>query len=268
MKVMTIILFFCSALSLLQAQNGFTYTMNKEGRIVAIPRQIELNLNIPSFNYKSYTPQTGTAIEYQLKEIKDQTESLPSIMDSPMNMQILSAAYRPFFNPYALMLHRVNPSAFDFKEIEILPLSESLYFSVAGQKQHWIGLGGITSLQPALTWKWNKLTITGGSLVSSYATPFNLSPEYMGGLRTHISYELNDRFGIDTWGQYAVYNENEKKNPHVLMNPFYDHTNVGGAIRMKVTENFGIGAGMQYEFNPVNRKWNRQILLYPIFQHF
>ncbi|WP_139785135.1 hypothetical protein [Parabacteroides sp. Marseille-P3160] len=266
MKQIKILLLFFSLIMSAQAQSSFTFELNKEGKIIAIPKEIELNLNVPSFDYKSYTPQTTTAVENNLKKIEVETQSLPSVKDRPMNMQLLSAAYLPFFNPYASMLRRVSPQAFDFREIELVPINESLTFSVLGLKDSWIGTGGVTSLSPALTWRYNNLALTGGAFVTNYYSPFNISPEYMGGFYTHAGYELSNRFGVDMWGQYAIYDGSEEKNPHLLMSPFYDHTRAGGGIRMKITEKFSVGAGMQYEYNPVNRKWNRQFLVYPIFK--
>ena len=52
----------------------------------------------------------------------------------------------------------------------------------------------------------------------------------------------------------------------MLRNPFFYHTQVGGAMEFKITDNFWMGAGVNYEYNPVRRKMEPQFLVYPVFK--
>ena len=56
----------------------------------------------------------------------------------------------------------------------------------------------------------------------------------------------------------------------MLRNPFYNHTQVGGAFEFRVTENFWIGTGVNFEFNPMNNRMEPQFMVYPAVQtrHF
>lgn len=253
-----------SVILYIHAQNNYTYTVNKEGKIVVLPQKPDIDLSFPAYNYNSYTPPTKTAIENQLNNIV--VPGAPRVADLPFSMQILSVAYRPYFNPFISMIYRSNPFALNFREVNNLPLNENLTLRTIGVKDLWVGMGGITRLNPSMVWSNGRLSISGGTFVTSYSTPFNISPEYMGGFNAHISYELSELIGLDAWGKYAIYDSDERKNPHMLMSPFYDHTNVGGAVRFNINEKFAIGAGLQYEYNPVVKRWDRQFLLFPIFK--
>ena len=47
----------------------------------------------------------------------------------------------------------------------------------------------------------------------------------------------------------------------MLMNPFYNHTNVGGAFEFKVNDSgFRVGVGVNYEYNPIRGKMERQFI--------
>lgn len=185
--------------------------------------------------------------------------------ERPMDMQVMSSAYMPFYNEYAPMLRRSSPMAFDFREVEFFPLNENLTFVVAGQQQTWPGLGGQTDISTALSWHSGPWQVTGGGFAGRYFTPFNSSPELVSGANLRASYQATDWLKINTWGQYAGYNSTERRNPHMIMSPYFYHNSIGTSLEFKVNENFGVGAGIQYDFNPMNRKWERQILVFPVF---
>lgn len=254
-----VILLLCS--SLLKAQSDFTWMRNKEGKMIAVPKRATFNLNMPEFSYFNYKPSERQLIEAQLRKF---IPDLPvSMEDRPMDMMIGSAAYQPFFNIYAPMIRRVSPMSFDFAETSFTPLSDNLTFLVTGQQYTWPGMGGLTRINPELVWHKDRLTISGGAFGGRYFTPFNPSPLLMGGFNVMGHYEVNDLVAIRAWGQYAFYGGNEQNNPHMLMNPFYNHTSVGGALEFKVTEDFKIGAGVNFEFNPVRGKMEPQYMIYP-----
>ena len=113
------------------AQNRLKFIMDKEGKLFAIPVETNYEIRIPEVSYKSYTPvseQNRQALErYQDIYQKFSEGTMNDIAffsfpagnqeaDRPMNMNTLSEAYRPFFNPYTPMLRRVNPMALDYDE--------------------------------------------------------------------------------------------------------------------------------------------------------
>ena len=120
----TVCLLFVLAFTAFEAaaQAGMTLILNKEGKIIAIPRRKTYELRIPAYSYGSYTPASRMATEMKLREFTP--EAPPETPDElPMNMQTLSEAYRPFFNVYTPMLRRVAPFALDFSETSVVPLA-------------------------------------------------------------------------------------------------------------------------------------------------
>ncbi|MDD4515526.1 hypothetical protein [Massilibacteroides sp.] len=264
MKRICFVLFFLLWGGLfLYAQSDFTFMLNKEGKIIALPKYVEFNFNIPEFSYKSYTPASTRMITEQLKTYEPGTTT--KLDERPMDMQVMSGAYKPYYDEFALMKKRVSPTVFDFEEVEFFPLNENLMFSVAGQQQTWMGLGGQTSINPDLTWHSGPWEIGGGGYVARYFTPFNMSPGLVSGANTHASFQATDWLKVRAWGQYAGYANKEWSNPHMAMNPLFYHNNIGGALEFRLNKDLSIGAGMQYEFNPMKNKWERQFLLFPIF---
>ena len=57
-----------------------------------------------------------------------------------------------------------------------------------------------------------------------------------------------------------------KVKPAPLLNPYYNHTSVGGAFEFKVKDNFSFGVGVNYEYNPWNKRMDPQFLFYPAFK--
>ncbi|MDH6305768.1 hypothetical protein M2459_002476 [Parabacteroides sp. PF5-5] len=258
------VVFLSALFTTVLAQSDFSLTVNKEGKIVVIPKMRDYELKVPELSYKTYTPSSRFEIETKLREFMPEIQ--PGFDERPMDMQVLSAAYRPFFNIYAPMLRRISPMAFDFSETVVVPTNENLAFFTTGSQYSWPGLGGLTTINPGMAWSLDKWTVTGGGFAGRFFTPFNPSPGYLGGVNMQVRYDINERLALRTWGQYAFYNDSEKNNPHMLMNPYFNHTNVGGAVEFMINENFGIGAGVNYEFNPRLRKMEPQYLIFPVFR--
>lgn len=185
--------------------------------------------------------------------------------ERPMDMQVSSAAYQPFFNVFTPMIRQVSPMALDFNEVSIVPISDDFLFLVNGRQYTWPGAGGLTTVDGELIWQKERWTLSGGAFAGKYFTPFNPSPQLTGGFNASVRYDATDRLALKAWGSYAFYGKEEKYNPHLLMNPFYNHTQVGGAFEFKVNENFGIGMGVNFEYNPVRRKMTPQYLIAPLF---
>lgn len=247
------------------AQSEMDYILNGEGKLTAIPRYKTFELKMPKYSYLSYTPSSMLSIDSKLRQFHPDITTT-GLDERPMDMQVLSEAYKPFFNVFSPMLRRVSPMAFDFSETSVTPISETTAFVVNGQQYSWPGAGGLTTVSPTLVWRQDKWTLSGGAFAGRFFTPFNYSPGYMGGVNAMASYEATDWLTVKAWGQYAQYGKDEKYNPHMLLNPFYNHTNVGGSMEFKITENFGIGMGVNVEYNPWNRKMEPQYLVYPVFK--
>lgn len=247
-----------------RAQSDLVLTMNKEGKIIAIPKKAHYELNIPAWSYKSYTPSSSREIESKLRQFVPDLPTTPD--ERPMDMQIQSAAYRPYFDVFTPMLRRVSPMALDFNETAVVPIGDKVFLMTNGRQYTWPGAGGLIEFEPSLVWQTGRWTLGAGGFVGKFYTPFNVSPDLMGGVNAQVKYDVTDRFALRAWGQYAVYGD-EDKNPHMLLNPFYNHTSVGGAVEFKFNENFGIGAGVNYEYNPIRRKMEPQFLFYPLFHN-
>lgn len=263
-KVYLLLFFFSLGVQVMSAQSEFRFILNKEGKIIAIPKMEHFEFNIPEFSYKSYTPASTRMIDDMLKAYEPASNS--KLDERPMDMQILSGAYEPFYNEYAPMIRRVSPTAFDFREVEFFPLNENLTFAILGQQQTWPGLGGTTTVDARLVWANGPWQVDGGGFASRYYTPYNLSPKLVTGVNLHASLQATDWLKIHSWGQFAGYSGKEWSNPHMLMNPHFHHNSIGTALEFKLNENFGVGAGVQYDFNPMKNKWERQVILFPVFR--
>lgn len=247
------------------AQSELDFVLNREGKMTAVPKYKTFDFNIPEFSYKTYTPSIRTEIEKKLREF---TPDFPATADErPMDMQVLSLAYRPFFNVFTPMIRRVSPMALDFQEFDFTPISATAGILTVGEQYTWPGLGGINQISSSLVWQQDRWTLTGGAFAGRYYTPFNSSPDFMGGFNATVSYEATDWLTLRGWGQYTFYEKGERNNPHMLLNPYFNHTSVGGAFEFKVNDNVGIGVGVNYEYNPWNRRMDPQILFYPAFRN-
>ena len=79
-----------------RAQSTMDFVLNREGKVTAVPKFKQFDFNIPEFSYKTYTPSTRTELEKKLREFTP--DFPPQVDERPMDMQVLSLAYRPFFN--------------------------------------------------------------------------------------------------------------------------------------------------------------------------
>lgn len=247
------------------AQSVFDFVLNGEGRVTAVPRFKVLDFRIPEYSYKTYTPSTTFELEKKLREF---TPDFPLSADQrPMDMQVLSLAYRPFFNVFTPMIRRVSPMALDFQELEYTPISETTGLLTVGEQFTWPGVGGLTRVSSSLVWSQERWTLTGGAFAGRYFTPFNYSPDFMAGFNASVAFDATDWMTIRGWGQYAFYQKGERTNPHMLLNPYYNHTSVGGALEFKVKNDFKLGFGINYEYNPWNKRMDPQFLFYPAFKN-
>ncbi|MDH6356869.1 hypothetical protein [Parabacteroides sp. PF5-9] len=256
-----VVLFLC-CMFVVQAQSGSTMTINHEGKDLFIPPKKIFNFHLPEPAIPTYTPSMNLRMDSMLRAYSPDIFET-SVMDRPMDMRVLSGAYQPFFNVYAPMLRRVSPMAFDFHETSMVTLTERTTWLTTGQQQTWPGAGGVTTISSGMLWKTGDLTVYGGGFAGRFYTPFNSSPELFGGAELRLGYELTDWMTLRGWGTYTHYGD-ERKNPHLMMNPFYYHTNVGGAAEFKINENFGLGVGVNYEYNHLQRRLEPQYLLYPV----
>jgi hypothetical protein len=204
-------------------------------------------------------------MEIKLREFVPELPLSPD--ERPMDMQVLSAAYRPFFDIYAPMMRAVSPMAFDFSETSVVPLNDNLAFFTTGAQYSWPGMGGQTIVNPGMIWRQDRWTVTGGGFAGRFYTPLNPSPGYMGGANLQVRYDVNKRIAFRTWGQYAHYGNGENYNPFMLTDPFFNHTSVGSAVEFMLNESFGIGGGVNYNYNPHKRRMERQYMLFPVFRN-
>ncbi|MDL2266181.1 hypothetical protein LJC43_07355, partial [Parabacteroides sp. OttesenSCG-928-G21] len=101
---------FVFTLYTVSAQSGFGLLENSEGKVIVIPREAQFNLKIeiPEATYNSYIPSSTNELEKRLQEF--QPDYQPRSVDQrPMDMQVLSDAYKPFFNAFSPMLAGISP---------------------------------------------------------------------------------------------------------------------------------------------------------------
>ncbi len=247
-------------------QYNLRYTIDNNGKIIAFPAYRDFEIKIPELSQEYYTTPIANKNNFNFHLNDVDLEFLPQPADLPMNMQVLSAAYKPFFNIYAPMLLRTSPMVFDFTEISIVPIEDNINFMVVGRQQTWPGLGGLTTVNPMISWNVDDFTLTGGAYAGRYFTPFNPDAKFTGGVNLHLHYQLTDWMAARAWGVYSFYDGKEKKNPHMLLNPFYPKTSVGGAMEFKINDNVGIGVGVNYEYNPWRKRMEAQRLIYPVIR--
>lgn len=246
-------------------QSGFEMHMDKEGKIFILPKKKDYRLDIPKISYETYTPHSTFDLDKQLREID--ANYVPTHIDErPMDMQVLSDAYKPFYNVFAPMIRRVSPTAFDFDETSITRLSENWFFVINGRQHTWPGMGGLATINPAMVWNKGRLTLSGGGFAGTFYTPFNQSSEYLVGANVHVRYDATDWLALRSWGQFVYFDKDERYNPHMILNPAFNHTGIGAAAEVKFNENFGVGVGVNYEYNHWNQRLERQMLFYPVFK--
>lgn len=266
MKKIFLTLLFCGIAGLVFGQSEFQYILDKEMKRFALPRPKgkEYVLKVPEAKFDSYTP--ASTLRLHLWTDLDNPEFDQPLRDErPMDMQIRSEAYRPYYDVYSPMLRRISPMAFDFHETTVVPMTDNFTFLVSGHQYTWPGAGGYVSVIPSLAWQSGQWTLTGSGFAGRHYTPFNPSPGINVGANLGVRFEINDRMALRGWGQYSHYFEGEKNNPHLLMNPFFYHTGAGGAFEFKFNDDFGVGVGVNYEYNHRRRRMEPQYLFYPVF---
>jgi len=161
------------------AQSDLVFQLNQEGKLVVIPKYMTYELHIPELSYKTYTPASTVKLDMKMP---DYNPELSMYLDErPMDMQILSTAYRPFFNVFTPMLMNVSPMALDFDETYFKSLNDQVTFLMNGTQMTWPGSGSLTSVTPMLSWSDEKWTFRGSAFAARYATPFDPSPGFVGG---------------------------------------------------------------------------------------
>lgn len=239
------------------------FVLDQEGKLKAVPvLQTAYDIQIPEISYKLYTPEN---ISLKLINIEQQTfkpAELPAMSERPMDMNILSEAYRPFFNVYTPMLRRVSPMALDFDEYAAYPVGVNSGLILNGRQFTWPGSGGTTTLEAAFAWTNERLTLTAGAFGGRYYTPYSIAPGFIGGINASARYEVNDWMALRGWGQYA-YSDNNGVDPFLQLNPMLNQTNLGGAVEFKLGDEVGFGIGINYQYNHFNNRMERQYLFYP-----
>lgn len=202
----------------IQAQSDFSFILNKEGKIIVLPKNKTYELNIPKASYKTFTPAGTRDIDIKLREF---TPDIPhtSLQERPMDMQISSAAYQPFFNVYTPMLREVSPMALDFNETYMKRLNESFDLIANGVQYTWPGVGGMTIMNGGISWHSGNWSLYGGGFGGRFFSPFNPSPGITAGANVQVEYQPTDWLKLKGWGQYAYYAD-EYNNPHMAQQPF------------------------------------------------
>lgn len=264
MRITLIILsLICLALGRANAQSDLSLVLDKEGKIVAIPKPKPFELDIQDVSELDYTPKGSRPVDLQW--LSFQPEEYTIHLERPMDMNILSGAYRPFYNVYTPMLIEVSPMALDFNETYLMKVNENVDFLANGSQYTWPGAGGMTIFTTVVSWHNDRLRITGGGFGGRFFTPLNPSPDVMAGLHLHVSYEATDWLKLHAWGDYVFYDQAQEKNAYLIMNPFFYHQQVGGALQFKVSDNFSFGVGANFQYNPARRGMERQIMIFPGF---
>ena len=95
MRITLIILsLICLALGRANAQSDLSLVLDKEGKIVAIPKPKPFELDIQDVSELDYTPKGSRPVDLQW--LSFQPEEYTIHLERPMDMNVLSGAYRPF----------------------------------------------------------------------------------------------------------------------------------------------------------------------------
>ena len=259
----------------LNAQNRLRFVVDKEGKLYAIPTETSYEIKIPEVTYKSYIPITELSRQLSerytdiYRKYAEVSESGPEFYflpaneaDRPMNMNTLSAAYRPFFNPYTPMLRRMNPMALDYDEYYFHPIADNSLLMVNGGQETWPGAGGMNEVNLSITHRIGALSITGVAFAGRFYTPFTPNAALYGGFHAMAHYQVTDWMALKAWGSYAYYGKN-KADPFLVMNPALNSVNVGGALEFKIGDNAGFGFGVNFQHDPFRGRMRPQYIFYP-----
>lgn len=271
MKRLFLLLFIClTGLPGMYAQSSFRMIMGEEGKLYFIPRArpSAQTLEVPEFSFSVENLYIPTAIpRSDLQSFNPaETQSLP-VTELPMNMQVLSSAYKPFFNIYAPLYIRTNPMAFDYFEGYGYHLNPNVSFQVSGFQGTWPGNGSLNTVSGGVAWQNEKIGFWGGGFAGRYATPYEISPGVMAGVQGGVNFQATEWLKLKTWGQYTFYDEKGKDNMFLYLNHQMPQIAVGGAMEFKVNENFGFGIGIQRNYNPMRGKWENNQMFYPTYRN-
>lgn len=265
-----------SYLGFTHAQSTLKFIVDKEGKLFAFPSETTYEIKVPEATYKSYTSvsEQNRRLQEKYAEAYREFTSFSRVefifadysylhdVDRPANMNVLSDAYRPFFNPYTPMLWQINPMALDYDEWLVKPIGPNTAFLVNGVQETWPALGGINIASMAVSHRAGSFTVTTGGFAGRYYTPYTPNPSYWGGVNISAKYEINDWMAMRAWGSYAFFGDN-KADPFMVANPWMNRTNVGGSMEFKVSDDFGFGIGVNYQHNHFNNRMEPQFLFYP-----
>lgn len=265
-----------SYLGFTHAQSTLKFIVDKEGKLFAIPSETTYEIKVPEATYKSYTSvsEQNRRLQEKYAEAYREFTSFSRVefifadysylhdVDRPANMNVLSDAYRPFFNPYTPMLWQINPMALDYDEWLVKPIGPNTAFLVNGVQETWPALGGINIASMAVSHRAGSFTVTTGGFAGRYYTPYTPNPSYWGGVNISAKYEINDWMAMRAWGSYAFFGDN-KADPFMVANPWMNRTNVGGSMEFKVSDDFGFGIGVNYQHNHFNNRMEPLFLFYP-----
>lgn len=265
------------------AQSRLKFIVDKEGKLYAIPTEINYAIQIPEATYKSYIPiseqnrqllERYTDIYQKYMDLAEQSIALGFLsspeVDRPMNMNTLSKAYQPFFNPYASMLRHTNPMAFDYNEYAFYPIGDLSLFEINSMQSTWPGSGGINIVNAAISQSFGTFTLSGGAFGGRFYTPYTPNAALFGGFSLLAQYQMTDWMTFKVWSSYAFY---EKKqiyptsliaDPFMVLNPELNRTSVGGAMEFKLGDNISFGIGVNFDYDPLRGKMRPQYFFYPV----
>ena len=113
----------------------------------------------------------------------------------------------------------------------------------------------MTIMNGGISWHSGNWSLYGGGFGGRFFSPFNPSPGITAGANVQVEYQPTDWLKLKGWGQYAYYAD-EYNNPHMLRNPFFYHTQVGGSMEFKVTDNSGWEPVSTMNTTRYDGKWN------------
>ncbi|MDR0537308.1 MAG: hypothetical protein LBH04_04575 [Tannerellaceae bacterium] len=262
MKRALLLIFLITGAINLCAQQDFTVFFDRSGKAIAIPKANKYDFNIPEYSLGKYAKlESSSVIDSGAGD-----DALNPVATLPVNVQILSSAYRPYFNPFMPLMKKSLPTAFDFREISVMQLNEKIALVTVGERETWPFLAGQTSFDAMLAWQHERLSIAGGAFISKFYTPFNLSPALSGGVNLDLKYELGNRVALRGWGKYTLYEGNERMNPYLYSLPIYNYSGVGAAVEYMFSESFGMGGGVEYQFNYHKGRMEPRPVIYPVFK--
>lgn len=143
------------------------------------------------------------------------------------------------------------------------PLGERAGLSTISSLNIYPGLGAVNTIGGSVGYRlsdwWD---VSAGSYISKYSIYGNSFNDI--GLNGSMKFHLNDRFSINTFGQYSIYGDKKQmvggNFPGMFPQSYY-----GGTLEYKINEKFGIQGGMVRELDPMTGKWKNIPVIAPVF---